>query len=78
MKGTKYAYGKSIENVIDTVHFAQSHHSRMLQLADTYMWIQQLANRTDKRSDLRQDLVTFASKEADILFPSTYKFWPPE
>ena len=77
-QGTKYAYGRKIENVIDTVHFAHSHHSRMLQLADTYLWTKQLEHRTDQLSEHRQDLVNFIRKETDISWPHKYKYWPPE
>jgi hypothetical protein len=45
--GTRLAYGTEINRVIDTIHFAQSHHSRMPQLADACMWYRQLCGRTD-------------------------------
>ena len=35
---TPWAYGTKIERIVDTVHFAQSHHSRMIQLADVYLF----------------------------------------
>jgi hypothetical protein len=76
--GTKYQYGHKIENVIDTVHFAHSHHSRLLQLADTYLWMKQLMNRTDPLSDLRRDLVEFIRQETDIGWDHKYKRWPPK
>jgi Protein of unknown function (DUF3800) len=76
--GTKYEYGRKIEHVIDTVHFAHSHHSRLLQLADAYMWIMQVLNRTDACSDLRRDLVEFVHTQTDISWCHKYKYWPPE
>ncbi|WP_338606833.1 DUF3800 domain-containing protein [Pelagibacterium nitratireducens] len=36
--GTEWAAGRDIENIIDTVHFARSHHSRMIQLADVFLY----------------------------------------
>jgi len=74
--GTKYEYGRNIENVIDTVHFSRSHHSRLLQLADAYLWLQQLMHRTDPLAELRKDLVEFVRQETDIGWP--HKYWPGE
>jgi hypothetical protein len=34
--GTFWKYGVEITHIVDTVHFARSHHSRMIQLADFY------------------------------------------
>jgi hypothetical protein len=34
--GTFWRYGVNITHIVDTVHFARSHHSRMIQLADFY------------------------------------------
>ena len=62
-------------DLIDTVHFAQSHHSRMLQLADVCMWYRQLIYRTDVPTSLREDFLIFC-RELDIGMPNTYKFWP--
>ena len=74
--GTDYEYGQAINNVVDTVHFAQSHHSRLLQLADTYMWIEQLLHRDEKTlSSIRADFVKFVHKEIETS-PHKYKFWP--
>ena len=35
--GTDWTLSCKIENIIDTVHFARSHHSRMIQLADVFL-----------------------------------------
>jgi hypothetical protein len=72
--GTRFAYGGPIDNVIDTIHFAQSHHSRMLQLADVCMWYRQLTSRTDAQTSLRRALV-LSCREIDMGL-ATYKFWP--
>ncbi len=73
--GTRFAYGGPINNVIDTIHFAQSHHSRLLQLADACMWYRQLGGRTDAQTTLRKDFLTYC-RELDIGVLSTYKYWP--
>jgi Protein of unknown function (DUF3800) len=39
--GTSWAEGKDIDHLIDTVHFAKSHHSRLIQLADVFLYARQ-------------------------------------
>ncbi len=75
--GTLYAFGQSIGNVIDTVHFAHSHHSRLLQLADAYMWFKQLFHRTDQAAGIKVELKQFLREETDIMWDHKYKYWPP-
>ncbi|PUE35539.1 DUF3800 domain-containing protein [Limnohabitans sp. Hippo4] len=41
--GTYYDYGVKVERLVDTVHFTESHLSRMLQLADAFIWLYQFA-----------------------------------
>jgi Protein of unknown function (DUF3800) len=76
--GTDYQYGHKIDNVIDTIHFSHSHHSRLLQLADAYLWLKQLQSRTDELSELRRDLLEFVRRETNIGWDHKYKRWPPE
>jgi hypothetical protein len=76
--GTEFAFGQNIDSIIDTVHFAHSHNSRLLQLADTYMWTQQLRYRTSKQSSLRDNLINFINEETDTYWEHKYKYWPPE
>ena len=45
--GTEFAFGHDIKNLVDSVHFTQSHLSRFLQLADVYTWLLQF--RTGRR-----------------------------
>jgi len=61
--------------VIDTFHFTQSHHSRVLELADACMWYRQLGWRTDVQTQLRKGFLTHC-RELDIGMPNTYKYWP--
>lgn len=74
--GTPYDFGRPIERVIDTLHFAHSHHSRLLQLADVFLWTRQLAGRTTPQSDLRAALVKHISAETDTYWDHKYKHWP--
>lgn len=41
-QGTYWARSTTVDRIIDTVHFAKSHHSRMIQLADVYLHARQL------------------------------------
>lgn len=75
--GTLFAFGRKITNVVDTIHFAHSHHSRLLQLADTYLWTQQVRYRSGEQSELRTELVRFIEKETDTGWEHKYKYWPP-
>lgn len=36
---TPWDYGAPIPSIVDSVHFAHSHHSRLLQLADAYLFL---------------------------------------
>jgi hypothetical protein len=73
--GTHYAFGKQIRHIVDTVHHTRSHHSRLLQLADIYVYT--LAMASDDREDyFRRKIVDHARSEARILFPTKYKYWP--
>src|ERR1700730_13320023 len=38
VKGTPWEYGIEMGSIVDCVHFAHSHHSRMIQLADIYLF----------------------------------------
>lgn len=75
--GTLYAFGQTIGSIVDTVHFAQSHHSRLIQLADTYMWFKQLFHRTDQPAGIKIELMRFLRHETDITWEHKYKYWPP-
>lgn len=75
--GTLYAFGQTIGNVVDTVHFAHSHHSRLLQLADAYMWFKQLFHRTDEPAGIKVELKEFLRQDTEITWEHKYKYWPP-
>lgn len=74
---TKYAYGKELENLIDTVHFTHSHHSRMIQLADLYVWLLQFNWTAQKDSWHKQQILDHA-RTTHILSPTYYKHWPTQ
>jgi hypothetical protein len=75
--GTPYAFGKELKYLIDTVHFTSSHHSRMLQLADLYVWLEQVTTVGKGKNYVQKEIIEYVRK-SNILFPSKYKIWPPE
>lgn len=76
-KGTYFKYGRSINNLVDSVHFTQSHLSRFLQLADVYVWLLQFQNRNRNSTNYRHmAILDFLKQEKINLFPSKYKEWP--
>ena len=73
--GTHYEFGKSIQRVVDTIHHTKSHHSRLLQLADIYVYTLAMA-AGDHGVYPRSKIVEHARNSARILFPTKYKNWP--
>ena len=74
--GTPYAYGTKLTHLVDTVHFTDSHHSRMVQLADLYVWSLQLCASGKNDVYPRSDLVGFIKGSTNLLWPHRYKEWP--
>ena len=76
-KGTEFAFGRDIHNLVDSVHFSHSHLSRFLQLADVYTWFLQFRNRNRESRDARhRSMLEILARDDVNLFPSTYKEWP--
>jgi hypothetical protein len=77
--GTEFAYGTKITNLVDSVHFTESHLSRFLQLADVYAWILQfqLKNRGSEQKG-HKAIISILNKEKIDLGPSKYKEWPKQ
>lgn len=76
--GTPYEFGREITNLIDTVHFSHSHLSRMLQLADAYVWALQLCATSTTATGRREELAKFVRKETNLLQPHRCKWWPTD
>ena len=72
-RGTPWDYGIEISGIIDAVHFCQSHHTRMVQLADVYIFI--VTHRWGSRKGWMADLLTQSLKGLD-LYAHRYKDWP--
>jgi hypothetical protein len=72
--GTFWDYGVKIKNVVDTVHFARSHHSRMLQLADVYLFYITHMYSNSRKGRMAEELrKKLAGKN---LHAHRYKVWP--
>jgi hypothetical protein len=71
--GTPWQYGIEITKIVDSVHFARSHHSRMIQLAD--MWLFVASHWYGSRKGGMAEAFTAAMKGKE-LWPHRYKFWP--
>lgn len=76
--GTPYTFGREITNLIDTVHFSYSHLSRMLQLADAYVWALQLCATTTTATGRREEMAEFVRKETNLLQVHRCKWWPSQ
>ena len=74
--GTDYDFGISINRLIDTVHFSHSHHSRMLQLADVYMFAIQMCASDNETGYSRSRFIRFVREQTNLLAPHRYKDWP--
>jgi hypothetical protein len=73
VRSTYYFYGRNIDKMIDTVHFARSHNSRLIQLADCYAYYL----RTSARQKKCQFSANYLAGIKDLdLFPASYKIWP--
>lgn len=78
-RGTDFAYGRDLNNLVDSVHFSHSHLSRFLQLADVYAWILQFTLRNRGSTNHRHQAVFELLKRDEInLFPAKYKEWPKD
>lgn len=73
--GTDWARSIKIDRLVDTVHFAKSHHSRLIQLADVYLYFRQfhkLGETTPWRKAICQVIMP------TVLSSSFQRDWPQE
>lgn len=74
--GTRWALAKEIKRIIDTVHFAKSHHSRLIQLADIFLYCSQFYSQKNE-SNWRK-VIADKIRKSGILRCSRSKAWPQE
>jgi hypothetical protein len=71
---TDWHFGRQIHNLVDTVHHTQSHHSRMVQLADIFVYACQLQQR-ENLPYIKKQVYDYAV-EKKLYVASAYKYWP--
>ena len=72
--GTNWDRGREIGNIIDTVHFARSHHSRMIQLADIYLYSLQFI-LGDNAKPWRTEIAS-TIRASGVLSATRARVWP--
>ncbi len=75
-EGTDYQFSMKLNYLIDTVHFTKSHYSRMLQLADSYVWLLQLCTNQDPNRVPHQQVISHVQGKTSLLPPTKSKHWP--
>ncbi len=73
---TDWHFGRKIQHLVDTVHHTQSHHSRMVQLADIFVYACQLQKR-DSLPYVKRQVYDYAVKQG-LYSAATYKYWPTD
>jgi hypothetical protein len=74
--GTYWSKATTVDRIVDTVHFAKSHHSRMIQLADIYLYCRQF-HKYDADAPWRKKF-NECIQNSGILASSFSKIWPQE
>lgn len=69
--------GQQIELLIDTIHHTDSHHSRLIQLADIYAYTCSLGAKIQDK-EFQKAIVDFARNETLVYQSSKYKHWPTD
>jgi hypothetical protein len=72
--GTDWHRGRDIENIVDTVHFARSHHSRMIQLADVFLYCLQFSTQ-DNTAHWRNS-ISEVIDASSLRVCKRFKVWP--
>lgn len=75
--GTQHAFGRAIRRIVDTIHHTKSHESRLLQLADIYVYTLAMMSGDCSRHP-RSELSAHARTKRNLRFPSKYKNWPTD
>jgi len=78
VSGTGWARSRRIENIVDTPHFARSHHSRMVQLADIFVYVVQFLWSTIEGSPNREQFRNYLKIETKLMSTCRGRSWPPE
>ena len=76
--GTFWRRSREIKNLVDTVHFAHSHHSRMIQLADIFVYCIQFYRSGKAESWMRKALMDFIKNESGLVSGCNVRCWPTQ
>jgi len=74
--GTSYLPGIKLNHLIDTVHFTHSHHSRMLQLVDLYVWLLQLRENSCSEAYPHKLILKHVKDNTTLFNAQKWKEWP--
>jgi hypothetical protein len=77
LSSTDYEYGRPIQRLVDTIHHTDSHHSRLIQLADIYAYTCSLSAKTQDKN-FQKAIFEFARDETGVYQASKYKHWPTD
>lgn len=73
---TEWHFGRKIEHLVDTVHHTESHHSRMVQLADIFVYSCQLQQR-ESLPYVKKQVYDYAVAHG-LYQAAAYKYWPTD
>jgi Protein of unknown function (DUF3800) len=73
IQGTPWEYDIEIASIVDCVHFAHSHHSRMIQVADFYLFAAS-HNTSGRSGDMAIEFDKILNKAQ--YYAHKYKWWP--
>jgi hypothetical protein len=74
---THYRPGKKIKRIVDCVHYVQSHHSRLIQIADHFMWSTQMAYAPHNERYMRKKYQQILN-EQKLPYTPWSRVWPQE
>lgn len=74
--GTYWSQATTVDRIVDTVHFAKSHHSRLIQLADIYLYCRQF-HKYEVTAPWRMGF-NECIQRSGILNTTFSKIWPQE
>jgi hypothetical protein len=75
---TEWSEGREINCLVDTVYFSHSHHSRLIQLADIFVYCIQFWRSDNNESHYRKTFFEYLQNESSITKGCRAKIWPTE
>jgi DNA-binding protein len=72
---TDFQMGRKIDKLVDTIHHTKSHYSRLIQLADIYVYTCSLQGK-EQDKHAQKTIQQYAKSETEVYSASKYKYWP--